>query len=136
MDHNSGMEGRMSRQSNECFPCRACRSVTCTVIAVVGIVSAYAQTDVPQPEMKWEKLAPLPDSIGVAGPFAGVTGDALVVAGGANFPEKPLWEGGKRVWHAEAYVLPDAHGKWQTGFKLPRALAYGVSISRSATKRD
>lgn len=34
----------------------------------------------------WGRLAPVPDPIGVAGPVAGVSGDALIVAGGANFP--------------------------------------------------
>ncbi len=31
-------------------------------------------------------LPDLPDPIGVAGPFVGVHNDALIVAGGANFP--------------------------------------------------
>ena len=52
-----------------------------------------------QDSSKWEKLPPLPDALGVAAPFAGVSGGALLVAGGANFPDKMPWEGGKKVWH-------------------------------------
>ena len=40
---------------------------------------------------------PLPDSIGVAGPFVGVHGDALIVAGGANFPRDPFGTMTKRL---------------------------------------
>jgi N-acetylneuraminic acid mutarotase len=31
--------------------------------------------------------------IGLAGPIVGVTGDCLLIAGGANFPHLPPWEG-------------------------------------------
>ncbi|MHC4503778.1 MAG: sodium:solute symporter family transporter, partial [Planctomycetota bacterium] len=72
--------------------------------------------------------------IGLAGPFAGISGGALIVAGGANFPEGPPWEGGKKVWWDDVFVLPgtdDGPRAWLTdkAWKLPRPLAYGVSIS-------
>jgi len=47
-----------------------------------------------------EKIAELPSinfhdkNPGVAGAFPGITGDKLIVAGGANFPDKKPWEGG------------------------------------------
>ena len=75
-----------------------------------------------------ECLPPLPDALGVAGPFAGVSGGALLVAGGANFPHGFPWEGGQKMWHDEIYVLPQGATNWLTGFKLPRPLAYGVSL--------
>ncbi|MFN6050335.1 MAG: galactose oxidase, partial [Planctomycetia bacterium] len=46
----------------------------------------------------WEKLPPLPDEAGFASMFAGVAGEKLVAAGGANFPDKKPWEGGTKVW--------------------------------------
>ncbi len=73
-------------------------------------------------------LPPLPDALGVAGAFAGVSGDAFLVAGGANFPGRPPWEGGTKKWHDEIYVLPRGATNWLTGFRLPRPLAYGVSV--------
>ena len=36
--------------------------------------------------LTWKQLPPLPDVPGVAAPFAGVSGCALLVAGGVNFP--------------------------------------------------
>ena len=48
----------------------------------------------PVPDLSWSELPSLPDPLGVAGPFAGVHNDALIVAGGANFP-RPVWENEK-----------------------------------------
>jgi len=79
--------------------------------------------------LDWRQLPPIPDSIGVAGPFAGVSGDALIVAGGANFPDKMPWEGGRKVWHDSAFVLDKTNGAWRGAFKLPRPLGYGVSVT-------
>jgi SSS family solute:Na+ symporter len=78
----------------------------------------------------WETLAPIPDAHGFAGPFAGVIDGDLVVAGGANFPEAPPWEGGQKVWHDRVFVLRAGSEEWEVSdFRLPEALAYGVSIS-------
>lgn len=83
-------------------------------------------------DLKWKSLPPIPDPIGFAAPFAGVSDGALIVAGGANFPDAMPWDGGKKIWYDSIYVLPDAKGKWLTGFKLPRPLGYGISVSTSA----
>jgi N-acetylneuraminic acid mutarotase len=53
----------------------------------------------------------------------------LIVAGGANFPKAMPWEGGQKVWYDSVFVLPDPAGNWLTGFKLPRPLGYGISVS-------
>src|SRR4030095_7346512 len=79
--------------------------------------------------LAWKQPPPLPDPLGVAAPFAGVSGGALIVAGGANFPDKMPWEGGKKVWHDAVWVLEKRGGEWRSGGKLPRPLAYGVSVS-------
>jgi hypothetical protein len=57
----------------------------------------------------------------VAGPFAGTSGGALIVAGGANFPDKMPWDGGKKIWHDTAFVLDKTNGAWRGEFKLPAA---------------
>src|ERR1043166_8535698 len=87
------------------------------------------RTQAAAPFLKWRELPPLPDRVGFAGMFAGVGGGALLVAGGANFPDAMPWDGGKKVWYDSIYVLAKADGRWITGFKLPHALAYGVSVS-------
>jgi len=84
--------------------------------------------------LAWDPLPPLPDPEGFAGMFAGISGDdkigrALILAGGAKFPRGRPWDGGQKVWYDDVFVLPDPKGKWKTGFKLPRALAYGVSVT-------
>jgi N-acetylneuraminate epimerase len=77
----------------------------------------------------WKKLPTLPDPLGVAAPFAGVSGGALIVAGGANFPGKMPWEGGTKIWYDRIWVLDRPNGSWREAGKLPRPLAYGLSAS-------
>jgi len=80
-------------------------------------------------QLHWEKLPPIPDREGFASPFAGTSNGALIVAGGANFPDKRPWEGGTKTWYDGAYVLDPAAGSWKGGFRLPHAVAYGVSVT-------
>ncbi|MHC4799346.1 MAG: sodium:solute symporter family protein, partial [Planctomycetota bacterium] len=79
--------------------------------------------------IEWSQLPSLPNPIGFAGPFVGVSNDALIVAGGANFPDGPSWEGYPKVWHDEVFILTEPEGKWATGYKLHRPLGYGVSLT-------
>ena len=105
----------------------------------------------------WSPLPPLPDRIGVAGPFVGSHGGAVIVAGGANFAAADaadLWTAPKR-WHAGIHVLtgappsaalaavsstPDATAPdvtppatsppaWSSGHALDRPVAYGASAT-------
>ncbi len=78
----------------------------------------------------WEKGPSVPDEHGFAGPFAGVSSGTLVVAGGANFPDSYPWEGGSKVWHDRIFLLPEGAKEWTvSSLRLPKALAYGVSVS-------
>ena len=79
--------------------------------------------------LAWEELPALPDELGVAGPFAGVHNDALIVAGGANFP-RPVWET-QKVWRSQIHVLTKVNGKpaWSDGGQLARPIAYGAAVS-------
>jgi N-acetylneuraminate epimerase len=83
-------------------------------------------------KFNWKQLPPIPDPVGLAAPFAGVSGGALIVAGGANFPDAMPWEGGQKAWHDSIFVLADAHGPWLTNFKLPHPIGYGVSVTTPA----
>lgn len=80
----------------------------------------------------WSKLPSLPDKEGFASMFAGVSGGALLAAGGANFPDKKPWEGGKKVWHDTVFVLEKPDGAWKVAGKLPRPLGYGVSVTHES----
>ena len=87
--------------------------------------------------LRWGTLPDLPEAAGVAGPFVGVHNDALVVAGGANFPvtaDEGRGEAGK-VWQDAAWVLTrDGAGgfRWHGGFRLPRPIGYGAVASTRA----
>ncbi|MBN1291641.1 MAG: sodium/solute symporter [Candidatus Latescibacteria bacterium] len=80
---------------------------------------------------QWGKLPDLPDPLGVAGPFAGISNDVLLVAGGANFPVS-LFDGGKKVWTEKGYVLQKQSSgryRWINTFVLDRPIAYGASVN-------
>lgn len=81
------------------------------------------------PDLVWQQLAPLPDKEGFAGAFAGVSGQTLLVAGGANFPDKKPWEDGKKIWYDTVFALEKPDGQWKRVGKLPRPLGYGVSVT-------
>lgn len=78
---------------------------------------------------QWSPLPELPDREGFAAMYAGTSQGALVVAGGANFPDKRPWEGGTKVWYDDVWVLDKPDGNWRRTGKLPQALGYGVSVT-------
>lgn len=80
-------------------------------------------------KLAWQQLPSLPDDLGVAGPFVGVHNDALMVAGGANFP-LPVWDQDK-LWRDRIYVLIRSGDDyvWKAGGTLSRPIAYGMSAS-------
>lgn len=106
-------------------------------VLLVGLAAAMTAEAA---ELRWDTLPPLPPSAGqtvqpgVASPFVGVHGDVLLVAGGANFPDRMPWEGGAKVWWDDIWVLERRAGgtaAWVADkrFKLPRKIGYGVSVS-------
>ncbi len=80
--------------------------------------------------LKWRNLPPVPDPFGFAGHFAGVAGEALLVAGGSNFSGPKNWaQGGQKVWHDRIFMLNEPNGHWREAGRLPRAMGYGVSLT-------
>ena len=104
------------------------------ILAVVG--TDIKANDAQNRIIHWQTLPDLPDTLGVAGAFSGISRGALIVAGGANFPE-PLFKNGqlnesaKKVWKNEVYVLTKPDGQWQNCGPLSRPLAYGASVGTS-----
>jgi len=78
---------------------------------------------------RWSQLPPLPDAEGFAGAFAGVSGGALLFAGGANFVGQRPWEGGIKRWYDTVYILASPSDRWQIAGQLPRPNAYGVGVT-------
>ena len=42
---------------------------------------------------------------GLAGPYTGIDDGVLIVAGGANFPDKLPWKGGPKTYYTEIFIL-------------------------------
>ena len=106
--------------------CRTLDFLVATALALTLSSASRAE----KIEHQWSQLPPLPDRTGFAGPFAGVSGEALLVAGGANFPGGRPWDGHKKVWHDRIFLLDKPEGIWrELDRKLPAVAAYGVSIS-------
>lgn len=80
------------------------------------------------------ELPDIPDPQGRAGMMAAVVRDsedreAILAAGGANFPGKPPWEGGTKVFHRDIFLCrQDGAGrwKWTKVGDLPAPIAYAA----------
>jgi N-acetylneuraminate epimerase len=82
------------------------------------------------PDLHWIPLPPLPDAEGFAGGYAGVSGGALLYAGGSNFPAgHRTWQGGTKQYYDGIFLLPDPHSYWRLVGHLPKPAGYGVSAS-------
>ncbi len=84
--------------------------------------------------INWQIIDSLPTpNIGVAGAFSGVHNGAILVAGGANFPNGMPWEGGKKQYSNEIFVYTkNKKGtlkRHHQSFNLPEKGAYGASVS-------
>lgn len=93
-------------------------------LGLLGNVIACAESPI-----DWRPLPALPDAEGFAAPFAGVSGGALLVAGGANIPGDKWREPFIKVWHDSIFVLSQPDATWQRAGTLPRPLGYGISIT-------
>jgi cyclically-permuted mutarotase family protein len=83
--------------------------------------------------IQWENIAILKNSdgsnsLGFAGAINALDGQALLIAGGANFPDKMPWEGGKKYYSDEIHILQkfESNYEWNGKFnaKLPFPIAY------------
>jgi len=109
-------------------------AISCAMAFALGAMSLLPVTpsapgDDRAAAPRWEKLPALPDREGFAGSFAGESGGVLIVAGGANFPDKRPWQGGAKRWYDSAFALEGPDARWRSGFRLPRPIAYGVSVT-------
>ena len=98
-----------------------------TALLTLSSISLLAAED----KLEWKALPDLPGDLGVAGSFTGVHNDALIVAGGANFPDGVPWrptdDGGTsaKVYHDTIHVATRGGLDYSIAAakaKLPRAL--------------
>jgi len=82
--------------------------------------------------MKVTDLKAIPDAAyakGVSAPFCGAIQDVLVVAGGANFPDKSLLDGGAKRVYADIWAKAPHGRKWVHAGVLPDSTAYGATFA-------
>ena len=65
---------------------------------------------------------------GISAPFCGSLYGQVITAGGANFPEKPVVEGGLKKFYKDIFSISQ-NGEWNAIGELPTALAYGCTFS-------
>ncbi|MFA6633281.1 MAG: hypothetical protein WCU90_13350, partial [Kiritimatiellia bacterium] len=66
---------------------------------------------------------------GLARPFCGEHAGMVLLAGGANFPDTPLAEGGKKRYHATVYGLQRGQHAWREVGALTEPAGEGVSVA-------
>ncbi len=115
---------------------------TLLVLLYLGFVSpvnSLAQELSENQRLTFDAVPNLPDRLGVAGPFVGVIGDSMIVAGGANFAEAEhpdLWNLPKSyhntIWVLDRKGKPGSHTyQWNPNVKgnLSQNVAYGSVVS-------
>ncbi|MCK0135463.1 hypothetical protein [Arenibacter sp. S6351L] len=85
--------------------------------------------------MKSIIVAKIPIKKGLNGCYSGIHNNVMLMAGGTNFPDKNLWEGGNKKWYNTIFALYKPKGeatyKWAADLtlQLPEPLANGASVS-------
>jgi len=89
-----------------------------TLVGCIGLSAAIDNKQLPA----------MPDPVGRAATFAGISDGGLLVAGGTNFPQGMPWEGGRKSWYTDIFVLERPDSVWRKVGDLPNPLAHGVSL--------
>src|SRR5690606_11112854 len=77
----------------------------------------------------WRQWPSYPRLLGVAGVSAGTHRGVLIAGGGANFPDAPPWEGGKKVTYDDLHIFFPAENLWRSGGTLPEPRGYAAVVS-------
>lgn len=112
------------------------KNIPVLILSIIFLSGAVHAKDV----LEWKELPELPplpgksSQPGLAGAFTGVHNDALIIAGGTNFPDGLPWSklrngsSPKKIYHREIYVLPREDSWIISDVKLPVGYSYGVTI--------
>ena len=98
-----------------------------------------AQKNIKEPQMMWQIAISIPpppgasQQFGIAGAWAGIHHNVLLIGGGANFPDGMPWLGGKKKYYKDVYAfLKNEEGTLSllsNNLQLPFPIAYGASCS-------
>ncbi|WP_418426832.1 sodium:solute symporter family transporter [Alistipes sp.] len=102
-----------------------------TAVSTAGVpATQLTETDA----IRWDTSLSLPQldgtpNIGIAGVFSGRIDGKLLIAGGANFPDRTPDANGEKRYHRDLYIY-DASRCWQViRDALPAPRAYGISVT-------
>lgn len=102
-----------------------------TAVSTAGVpATQLTETDA----IRWDTSLSLPQldgtpNIGIAGAFSGRVDGKLLIAGGANFPDRTPEANGEKRYHRDLYIY-DASRGWQVIHDaLPAPRAYGISVT-------
>ena len=106
-------------------------------LGITTLVNAptYSKDDKFKNNFSWEEIAPIPSSAeddvqhGLAAPFAGSSNGVILVAGGCNFPDVPVYDGGTKKYYDDIFVYDLTKKDWSVGRKFPYPIAYGASVT-------
>lgn len=111
------------------------RNILFTLLAFTLIAckkNIYTQNKM---KIEWSKLTTegLEGNLqkGVSASYAALVNGKLIVAGGANFPDKLGFEGGAKAYYDEILIYNEEENRWDVIGKLPEPAAYGVSVPLS-----
>ena len=96
---------------------------------------AYPSNDKIKNTFIWEEIESIPPGSGsdtqpgLAAPFAGLSNGAVIVAGGCNFPDTPVYDGGIKKYYDDIFVLDKGGQKWVHAGTYPYPIAYGASVT-------
>jgi len=85
----------------------------------------------------WKEIPSLPPNTnnkvqpGLANPFAGDVNGYVFVVGGCNFPDTPVYKGGRKEYYSDIFILnqnQDEDFSWEIVGSMPDGLAYGASV--------
>jgi solute:Na+ symporter, SSS family len=103
---------------------------------IVCVHSGKAKNDSLPGNQQWlnvtTSIPDLPAGKGIAGPYTGMDDGVLIVAGGANFPDKLPWDGGTKTYYDEIFILKTnttGEYSWEKATeRIPFASGYGGAV--------
>jgi cyclically-permuted mutarotase family protein len=104
-------------------------------LGVVVVFHVYSNEDIFRNELIWREIGIIPAhtedgaQLGLSAPFAGFHNGIVIIAGGCNFPDKPVYEDGIKRYYDHIYVLDEKENISISDTKFPFPVAYGASVS-------
>ena len=106
-------------------------------ILFISVLNSFNEREVSKHSFQSYQIGELPVvnasfcNPGVAGAFSGISDGKLIIAGGANFPDKMPWLGGTKIFYDRIYIFSLENGRLKlidNKLTFPEKVAYGTSV--------